>query len=855
MALTVWTEPSGYSFGTHQEREVVNIALPVSVSTGITYSVISGKLPAGLIIQGNHIIGTPFEVPRLTNFTFCIRASDGIDISDRTFTIAINNTDIPVFVTPAGNLPLGPKQQYFALANTYIDFQLDVFDYTLVTGKTLTFFIANNNGVLPPGLVLTTDGRIAGFVQPVLSIIPQDGNGYYDIGPFDKVAYDFGYRSTNGFDSFIYDSVFYDYNIVSNTPRQLNRNYQFIISVTDGDTVVSREFDIFVVGDDYFKADNNTLLDSTGLFTADVTFLTAPVWSTPSTLGTLRANNYTIIPINLYDTLNVVCDLQLVNANITASTLKILQTDNVIGSYSLTIKSTSSPIVGYYLTFDGLVNGATSLIHQITNVATVDTDTYRVTLNVHLEVTIPDDIIILIGTLSALPPGLSFDSVNNEVFGYIPYQPAITKTYNFTITATRYGTTAEVSRSSRMFTINVIGEIDSVITWTIDSDLGSINANYISTLKVNTTTAMPNAVVVYNIIEGNLPPGLTLNLDGEIIGKVNQFGTLLTSGLTTVDFSLDDNTTTIDRSFTFTVSATTLFGYGNTSKSFTIHVATPSEISYSNISARPYLKLNQRSLWKDFINDTSIFTPASIYRSNDLNFGVQKNLSMLIFAGIETTDAAAYIGAVGLNHKRKRFQFNSIKKAIAYAPGTTTEVYEIVYMSMIDPLEPNGKYLPNKLKGLGKDPSPISVDESISIWSRSLSDLTANAPTAVRPDPMITIDSTGYISSDPNIGTYFPSSITNWRQRISNVGSSERNYLPLWMRSIQPGSKQELDFQLAVPLCYCKPGTADTIILNIKYSGFNFSLLDYTIDRYTIDAVDGSIADKYLVFKNDRITV
>ena len=75
------------------------------------------------------------------------------------------------------------------------------------------------------------------------------------------------------------------------------------------------------------------------------------------------------------------------------------------------------------------------------------------------------------------------------------------------------------------------------------------------------------------------------------------------------------------------------------------------------------------------------------------------------------------------------------------------------------------------------------------------------------------------------------------------------------MRSIQPGTKRELGFKLAIPLCFCKPGTADDIILNIKHSGFDFKVLDYTIDRYIIDSIEGSEVDKYLVFRNDRITV
>ena len=83
----------------------------------------------------------------------------------------------------------------------------------------------------------------------------------------------------------------------------------------------------------------------------------------------------------------------------------------------------------------------------------------------------------------------------------------------------------------------------------------------------------------------------------------------------------------------------------------------------------------------------------------------------------------------------------------------------------------------------------------------------------------------------------------------------DSNYLPLWMRSIQEGSVQPLGFVKAIPLCYCKPGTADDIILNIKYSNFDFSQIDYTIDRYVIDSVSGYNQDKYLVFRNDRTTI
>jgi hypothetical protein len=250
-----------------------------------------------------------------------------------------------------------------------------------------------------------------------------------------------------------------------------------------------------------------------------------------------------------------------------------------------------------------------------------------------------------------------------------------------------------------------------------------------------------------------------------------------------------------------------------------------------------------------------VFTPDSIYRPTDVNFGIQYNLNMLVYAGIQTEAAAAYVGAMGLGFKRKRFKFGSVKSATAVDTNTGDTVYEVVYVQMIDPMEHNGDYLPLSIKTLNVNPRTIKVDNSNSIWSINPNDLTATAPTAVRPEYNITIDSTGYKASNLNINEYYPSSITNWQKRLSTVGLSERNYLPLWMRSIPSGNKEELGYILCVPLCFCKVGTSNTIVKNIEFSGFNFNTIDYTVDRFTISAVTGYTSDKYLVFRDDRITV
>lgn len=872
------------------ERNPVNLLLPVTNDAGVAYSKITGDLPPGLRLEGKTIVGSPYEVPRITDFTFVIRASKTTnnitEVADRTFTITIEGEDKPTFVTPEGLLNIGDPGELFVIDSTYVDYQLSAVDTDTSTGQRLSYFIADNEGALPPGLILTDDGRIVGFVQPVLSIKPTDGDGSYDNSYYDAVAFDFAFVPTNGYDSYIYDSIFFDFSLPSSKPKKLNRTYEFIVTVSDGDSFQKRKFKIFVVGDDFFRADNTTWLDGNSMFTADVTYIRSPIWLTPSYLGLYRANNYITLILDTYDKENVIYSLEQINADVRAETRKISSTDNVVGGYTLTTTlTTSAPQINQKLTFNGRVTG-TNQVNTITNVTSLGNGEYRLTLYLPLDVTIPDGVSFLMGDLSQLPPGMEFDENNSEVFGQVPYQPAITKTYKFTVTATRISDKGEKASTPKIFTVDLLGEVDSVLSWNTPSDLGAVNANFISTLSVNASSTVPGATLLYTVTSGSLPPGLSLDLDGEIVGKVNQYGTSTTSGLTTfseysgsgmnqgtVTFSnvtFDGGTTSLDRVYEFTVQARDQYGFSAIGRTFKIAIDTPNQKVFSNIKVKPFLKTSQRDLWRAFINNTSIFTPSSIYRPNDINFGIQTDLSMLVYAGIETRDAASYISAMGLNHKRKRFQFNNIKKATAYLPGTQTAVYEIVYVEMLDPLEANGKHLANKLTNLSKQPNKITVDNSNIIWSRNVNDLGINAPNSIRPEPIMNVNSTGYEVSNPNVNEYFPSSISIWRERLkdwvdkdSNGNAvsfaTERNYLPLWMRSIQPGTKEELDFQLAVPLCYCKVGTADDIILNIKNyvetTGFSFNKLDYTTDRYIIDSVEGQTQDKYLVFRNDRITI
>ena len=102
----------------------------------------------------------------------------------------------------------------------------------------------------------------------------------------------------------------------------------------------------------------------------------------------------------------------------------------------------------------------------------------------------------------------------------------------------------------------------------------------------------------------------------------------------------------------------------------------------------PLLKQTDRNTFRNFISDPTIFTPESIYRPNDSSFGLQDTIKVLAYAGIETKDVRDYVSAVARNHKRKQYKFGAVKKAIARNPGSNDTVYEVIYVDLIDPIEP-----------------------------------------------------------------------------------------------------------------------------------------------------------------------
>ena len=756
----------------------------------ISFEKLSGNLPPGMRVEKFSLVGTPYEVSSTTEFTFVIRAKNVAgDISDRYFSLSVEGADEPIWLTNEGSLPAGSNNAFFVLDNQPVDFQLSAIDTDTASGQNLDYFMGEEAGELPDGLTMDRNGRITGFVQPILALEPAAGTGSYDTNLYDGFPYDFGVRSDSGYGTYFYDNVVFDFNENTRSPKKLNRNYEFRVSVSDGETTTDRIFRIYVVGDDYLRADNTIMKAGDGVFNATNTPTRAPIWLTPSDLGSIRSNNYKTVFLDVYSstTLEGVIQYELVAQN-------------------------------------------------------------------------PD------GSDSILPPGLTLDAQNGELRGVVPYQTVFSRDYTFTINAYRTGTpSGEVAYSPRTFTLRLLGEIDSVISWQTDDNLGSIPANLTSLLKVEAVSTIPGKLA-YEIISGRLPPGLRMTRNGEIIGKVNLLPRGDSLGLTVFDNDLttfDARQTRTDRLFKFTVRVQDPNKFSASTKTFTVNIVDPDRSVYSNIYIKPMPSRVARKTFSDFINNSNVFDYGKIYRPADPEFGLQKQLRMLLYAGIETKVAGEYISAMVTNHKRRKLKFGDVKTAKAQLPGELDTIYEVVYVEINDDLSPKTGSLPDQIDLIRPTNDVINVNQDgINPVDGPLN--TQNAvdklndpePFRFRPeqDPL-KADYNLLPVSDTNVTTLYPSGIDNMRSKIAEIGRTDYDFLPLWMRTVQPGDSAPLGYIKCVPLCYTKPGQSESIRLAIGLAGFDFSQISYDFDRYIIDNTTGNAEEQFLVFNNNQFNI
>lgn len=818
MTAPVWTTPAGF-LGTLTERSLMTAYVQAS-GQSVTYSVISGSLPGGLRLNSTTglIAGSPSSVSQTRNFSFAIRATSGSDIADRTFNFDVSGTSSPLWLTPAGALPVGLNGEYYSINKEPVNYTVRAETDILMPGNTLKYFIADTEGQLPPGLTLSSSGKITGYVDDLLKL--------------DAIA-----SVTGGYDEEYYDGYPYDHSpfvqsfLDSAKPTSISKIYQFYITVTDGIISSKRLFTITVLDPDSLRADTTYILSDTDTTNASSSQLLAPLWQNkngellPSVynLGVVRAAKNQIITLHeydpyknqgtaespVYDWNNVVVNPDIKFITDSRIDLTELPEKNLKGQQALYFKNTKIlPVAGMKIRFSDTfadVDGVPfdNTVYVVTGVISLGNDSGIMNLNQPLARDIPDSRIAYVGTPSQHPPGINLDPNTGELYGQFPYQPAYSTSYRFTINLVK--TSNESSNNTvsvtQIFILTVKGNIDSSIEFTSPTNLGTIFPGQVSELAVTAVNVNTDNNVQFEVVQGALPEGLTLNSDGTVQGITSFRNQHIIYDTTSSDrqnvLTLDANDTTIDRSYYFTIRAYDVYKLSAVEKEFYITVIPDLNLDFSRMYVKPFLPIkpvDKRAVYRSFVANTTIFDPAVIYRPNDPEFGVQKQIKMLIETGIETVDLDIYAQAMSQYFSRKRFYFGDIK-SIQAQDSNGNNVYELVYVDMID-------------------------NQMISSTTPSYAVSVANMQLQLEE-----------IQLDP-----------------TTVITVNEHLRPRYMTTLQPSTGVPIGFIKAVPICYTIPGGASKVLSRIKNSGFDFKQFDFDTDRLVVETVQNDSQTNWLAY-------
>ena len=419
----------------------------------------------------------------------------------------------------------------------------------------------------------------------------------------------------------------------------------------------------------------------------------------------------------------------------------------------------------------------------------------------------------------SLPAGVSIDINSGELYGQLARQTAVETTYTFTVRANRTISSSLNVFTDQTFTMKVIGQIDIGIAFTTPTVIGTLKADIPSILSIEAVAEETNRVLTYTKTSGSLPPGITLSRQGHLIGTIDPS-----------DFT--DST----RAYTFTASVSDQYQSLATSKEFTINIDIPyTQIEYGNMNGHATSLIDQ-NIFYNISQDPEVNSPDYIYRPEDSNFGMKVKPDMLMMSGLEAQTLTAFQQQMEQNHAPKKLYFGNLKTAVA-KEGTTIK-YEVVYLEVKDSMV-------NK-NGLAVS-SSINLRNAIAkpMLGPRASSMNASADYVeyeITTDGGLSFSTSGskvryanQLSADLGfIEKVYPNAVANMRSRMKSLGHKEWDYLPLWMKTTQAGDLAPLGYVMAVPICYCKPGTAELVKKRIKDKELLFKNISFIIDRYVI---------------------
>jgi len=228
-----------------------------------TYTLLNGQLPDGLELSSTGTIyGTPISVLNTTTNRFVIRKTTDDLIEDTTYSLTVEGSDPPIWVTDAGYLIVGQDNEEYIYNGQYLSYQLEAVPNNAPVDTSILFYIGDDDGALPPGLTLSKDGLISGYVTDTLDI---------------------EYSGT--------------------TPLEYAKVYEFTVTATDTIHNTKRDFKIVVTSPNVLNYNDISMPLDIVLPTLPPgeIYVAAPQWIMNSHLGSFRASNNHTIVIQAHD--------------------------------------------------------------------------------------------------------------------------------------------------------------------------------------------------------------------------------------------------------------------------------------------------------------------------------------------------------------------------------------------------------------------------------------------------------------------------------------------------------------------------------------------------------------------------
>jgi hypothetical protein len=759
-----------------------NAVLP---AVSVTYSLISGKLPVGLIMNVNGlIIGTPALVTQDVSSTFVIRVTDNLgNIRDRTFSATVSGSAIPQFTTPAGTLTT-------TLDSTWVEIPVEYANPDSSNPVSISLI----QGRLPPGLEINEFGLIRGYAQP-----PQT---FLNLGIVTTSA-----TATSS------DTI----TCVSTTGFRVGRPLQFSGTVFGG----------VETGKTYYVS---SVIDETS-FTISTT-VSGPTYNLNDDVG------YMIVYLP-----NMAIGQPVIQTY--SFTLKLESPlGNDIESYVITVVNQNTPTTqggpgyppntrlptiyntrpptynieidetnyGYYvLPPNG--NGVTYLPSQPAFIGDVTSDNF---FSFHM-LGHDFDSNALEYIFADLPLGL----VGDTTTGWITGNPIIADNninqFGFSV-AVRKASNPAIITPFYNFSFRIRNDIIGNVTWITPTNLGVIDNGTVSLAKVQ---AVSDVSLQYRITNGSLPPNLILLPNGEISGVVAYQPTNM--------FSNPGESS----QFTFTIQAySPQFPVVESSRTFTWSVYQEYNQPTDTLYCKCTPSVDDRRLLATLLDNEQLIPESMLYRAQDPYFGKATSIIYEHAFGIYASSFEEYVAAITRNHYWRNITLGELKTAVARNDAGEI-IYEVVYSQVFDNLvNPQGESISEEIYW----PRPIPLN--LGPWYTSDTDIYSSYVEAPNGQDFYTSLTPGFAR------VLYPNSLPNMRNRVAQELGQEYNFrlLPKWMTSQQLNGST-LGYTPAWVIAYTLPGQAETIKNNINNNWrdlvtndpIRLNQINFKIDRFTVD--------------------